>query len=81
MVRSDTRGLAQGPGHGTVHCTPAVRGQPAGRYGVAAPAGGVLAAGGCRPGFKAVLDCIKAFSKTDFTEDLKKIDVPTLIMQ
>ena len=31
-------------------------------------------------GFKAVFDCIKAFSETDFTEDLKKIDVPTLIM-
>jgi pimeloyl-ACP methyl ester carboxylesterase len=25
-------------------------------------------------------DCIKAFSETDFTEDLKKIDVPTLVM-
>ncbi len=25
-------------------------------------------------------DCIKAFSETDFTEDLKKIDVPTLIL-
>ncbi|CAA2109458.1 Non-heme chloroperoxidase [Variovorax paradoxus] len=25
-------------------------------------------------------ECIKAFSETDFTEDLKKIDVPTLIM-
>ena len=31
-------------------------------------------------GFKAVIDCIKAFSETDFTEDLKKFDVPTLIM-
>jgi non-heme chloroperoxidase len=31
-------------------------------------------------GFKAVLDCIKAFSETDFTEDLKKVDVPTLIL-
>jgi non-heme chloroperoxidase len=31
-------------------------------------------------GHKAALDCIKAFSETDFTEDLKKIDVPTLIM-
>jgi non-heme chloroperoxidase len=31
-------------------------------------------------GFKAVYDCIKAFSETDFTEDLKKIDVPTLIL-
>jgi non-heme chloroperoxidase len=29
---------------------------------------------------KAVYDCIKAFSETDFTEDLKKIDVPTLIL-
>jgi len=25
-------------------------------------------------------DCIKAFSETDFTEDLKGIDVPTLIV-
>jgi non-heme chloroperoxidase len=25
-------------------------------------------------------DCIKAFSETDFTEDLKKFDVPTLIL-
>jgi non-heme chloroperoxidase len=31
-------------------------------------------------GFKGVIDCIKAFSETDFTDDLKKIDVPTLIM-
>jgi non-heme chloroperoxidase len=31
-------------------------------------------------GFKGVLDCIKAFSETDFTEDLKKINVPTLIL-
>ncbi len=30
--------------------------------------------------FKATYDCIKAFSETDFTEDLTKIDVPTLIM-
>jgi non-heme chloroperoxidase len=31
-------------------------------------------------GAKAGYDCIKAFSETDFTEDLKKIDVPTLIL-
>nr|WP_211102484.1 alpha/beta hydrolase [Nitrospirillum amazonense] len=31
-------------------------------------------------GIKAHYDCIKAFSETDFTEDLKKIDVPVLIM-
>jgi non-heme chloroperoxidase len=31
-------------------------------------------------GFKAALDCIKVFSETDFTEDLKKFDVPTLIL-
>ena len=31
-------------------------------------------------GLKNAYDCIKAFSETDFTEDLKKIDVPTLIL-
>jgi non-heme chloroperoxidase len=31
-------------------------------------------------GFNAAYDCIKAFSETDFTEDLKKFDVPTLIL-
>jgi len=31
-------------------------------------------------GHKAGYDCIKAFSETDFTDDLKKIDVPTLII-
>ena len=31
-------------------------------------------------GLKAAYDCIKAFSETDFTEDLKKIDVPTLFL-
>ena len=31
-------------------------------------------------GVKAHYDCIKAFSETDFTEDLKKFDVPTLIL-
>lgn len=31
-------------------------------------------------GFQAVFDCIKAFSETDFTVDLKKIHVPTLII-
>jgi non-heme chloroperoxidase len=31
-------------------------------------------------GMNAHYDCIKAFSETDFTEDLKKFDVPTLIL-
>ena len=31
-------------------------------------------------GVKAQYDCIKAFSETDFTEDLKTIEVPTLVM-
>jgi non-heme chloroperoxidase len=31
-------------------------------------------------GIKPQYDCIKAFSETDFTEDLKKFDVPTLIL-
>ena len=35
---------------------------------------------GMQAGHKNALDCIKAFSETDFTEDLKKINVPTLIV-
>ena len=31
-------------------------------------------------GHKNAYDCIKAFSETDFTEDLKRFDVPTLII-
>ena len=35
---------------------------------------------GMLAGHKAVYDCVKAFSETDFTEDLKKFDIPTLIL-
>jgi non-heme chloroperoxidase len=35
---------------------------------------------GMMAGFPAAYFCIKAFSETDFTEDLKKFDVPTLIL-
>jgi non-heme chloroperoxidase len=35
---------------------------------------------GMMAGFPASYFCIKAFSETDLTEDLKKIDVPTLIL-
>jgi len=35
---------------------------------------------GMQASFKAVFDCIKAFSETDFTADLKKIQVPTLLI-
>jgi len=35
---------------------------------------------GVQAGFKSVLDCIRQFSETDFTEDLKKINVPTLFV-
>jgi len=35
---------------------------------------------GMLAGFKGVYDCIKAFSETDFTEDLRKFDIPTLIL-
>jgi non-heme chloroperoxidase len=35
---------------------------------------------GMMGGIKAQYDCVKAFSETDFTEDLKKIEVPTLVM-
>ncbi len=35
---------------------------------------------GMLTGFKNALDCIRAFSETDFTQDLKRFDVPTLII-
>jgi non-heme chloroperoxidase len=35
---------------------------------------------GMQCGLVAAFECIKAFSETDFTEDLKKIDVPTLVL-
>ncbi|WP_425258815.1 alpha/beta fold hydrolase [Rubrivivax sp. RP6-9] len=35
---------------------------------------------GMMSGHKNAYDCIKAFSETDFTDDLKKFDVPTLIV-
>ena len=35
---------------------------------------------GMMGGVKAAYDCIKAFSETDFTEDLKNIDVPVLVI-
>jgi non-heme chloroperoxidase len=35
---------------------------------------------GMQAGFKGAYDCIKVFSETDHTEDLKKFDVPTLII-
>ena len=42
------------------------------------PTSGAL--GAIQAGFPAASDCIKAFSETDFTEDLKRITVPTLIL-
>ncbi len=35
---------------------------------------------GMQVGLKGALDCIKAFSETDFTADLKKFDIPTLLV-
>ncbi len=35
---------------------------------------------GMQAGIKGAFDCIKAFSETDFTDDLKSFDVPTLIL-
>jgi len=35
---------------------------------------------GLQAGIKGLCDCIAAFSETNFTEDLKKIDVPTLVL-
>ena len=31
-------------------------------------------------GFKGAYDCVAAFSETDLTQDLKRIDVPTLVL-
>jgi non-heme chloroperoxidase len=36
---------------------------------------------GMQVGLKAAYDCIKAFSETDLTEDIKRFNVPTLIVQ
>jgi len=54
--------------------------QPLGREGLRRGARVVLAAGH-DGGLPAAYFCIKAFSETDQTEELKKINVPTLIMQ
>ena len=57
-----------------------LRRQPRRRYGVPGRDRHVLAsryAGGAQ---ESAYDCIKVFSETDLTEDLKKIDVPTLIV-
>jgi non-heme chloroperoxidase len=35
---------------------------------------------GMQAGHRNALECIKAFSETDFTEDLKRFDVPTLVV-
>jgi len=35
---------------------------------------------GMQAGHKNAYDCIKAFSETDFTEDLRRFDVPTLVL-
>jgi non-heme chloroperoxidase len=35
---------------------------------------------GMQAAHKSTFDCIKAFSETDFTEDLKQFDIPTLII-
>jgi non-heme chloroperoxidase len=35
---------------------------------------------GMQTGLPAAFECIRAFSETDLTDDLKKIDVPTLIL-
>jgi non-heme chloroperoxidase len=35
---------------------------------------------GMMAGFPAAYDCVKAFSETDFTRDLKEIDVPVLVL-
>ncbi|KAL2211088.1 alpha/beta-hydrolase [Sarocladium strictum] len=38
-------------------------------------------AAGMQAGMKNIYDCIKTFSETDLTEDVKKMDIPVLILQ
>ena len=52
----------------------------AGAKGLRRRARGLLATEGMMAGFPGAYFCIKAFSETDLTEDLKRIDVPTLIL-
>ena len=54
---------------------------PIGRaQGLAGPRATAFWLQGMTGGVKGLYDCVKAFSETDLTEDLKKIDVPTLII-
>lgn len=52
------------------------------RPGAKVSAGAIewFCAQGMMAGHKNALDCIKAFSETDFTDDLAKFDVPTLVV-
>ena len=60
---------------------PLLRRQPAGIQGLARHARLVHGSRGCwLKAFNAIFECIKAFSETDFTEDLRRFDVPTLIL-
>ena len=61
------------------HYAPVLRLQPARRQDFGRHPGALVVAGDDGR-MKAHYDCIKAFSETDFTEDLKKFDVPTLIL-
>ena len=78
---SSARALAVNRAQFYLDLTPAVlRLQPAGRAGSSRASSRNWWRQGMMGGIKAQYDCIKAFSETDFTEDLKAIDVPTLVM-
>ena len=57
-----------------------LRRQPARVDGLARRAWTCSGCGRCRSASRRAYDCIKAFSETDLTEDLKRFDVPTLII-
>src|SRR5437762_8106684 len=80
-IRRNSRGChrrsfaaLEGPQHGVLRL------QQAGRQDLGRSPRVVLAAG-MMAGLPASYFCVRAFSETDFTEDLKKFDVPTLILQ
>ena len=59
---------------------PLLRLQPAGRANLRGHRSATGSARECMGGIKAHYDCIKAFSETDFTEDLKAIEVPVAVL-
>ena len=59
---------------------PVLRARPSGRGGVRRGSGTRSGLQGMQSGHRNALECIRAFSETDFRADLAAIDVPTLVI-